>query len=623
MSDYDKQTQYLIREIREEISQDTSSVEKGALFLEWVLKSMFGKVESEVGRDLESEVGRDLESGDVLILDGKDDGGIDACFIENNELNIIQAKYNQSHSKESINYFIKQIKDLFIEEKKLSARVNEVIQRIADNEITNLKIYYITDGADTLTQYNELINEGNYYIEFKALGIKDIVEYLKQRYAPIPEQIKKDFKIMVESYFINREKNTIVAEVSVKEIAKLVWNGKDYLYHSNIRNHLGNNKVNKKIQETIQGNAKDFWFYNNGITIVCNSFEKDDSHYKNGAAKVTINTPQIVNGCQTTKTIFKYMYPRNRKREDFDTTEGTILVKIIKDTNEKRKAITRYTNSQTAVSGKDFYALEEYQQKLRSRFEDLGYNYEIQTKAYIDREYRGKQEYDYLFDESFTRRKTRSSTMSKKMGNKINVNESTQAYVAGMLGKPGKATSKSNYAPGTNLYEQIYNNESSPEDPRYFLFPFGIVYYFKKIKNNNSADGKSRSLFFCQVYFKVLLEIFKKFKAIDASASNFIDSITFEEQQKNIIIIDSIIQNKELNKRILDISEEIVIDFFLDGKIKELIGDNLPKFLKNAIETSNDSKMVLNNQIDKQLKYKCKDMFERVDLKRLFDKEIQ
>lgn len=586
------------------------STDKGQQFLLWVLNTIFGKVETELDGDFDRE--------DVVILDGKDDGGIDACFIEGNELYIIQTKYNSSHSPESVSHFIEQMKRLLIENKGASARVNDVLERSIEKDITKIKLFYITNGVERLENTNPDFKDSMFYIEYNALGMHNIVEYISERYAPIPHQIQKKFDIIAEKSFVNRENNTIVAEVSIKEIAKLVWKGKDYLYHSNIRNHLGNNKVNKRIQKTIKETPKDFWFYNNGVTIVCNSFDIDSHFYRNGGAKVTIDTPQIVNGCQTTKTIFNYMYPKNKKIEDFNNIEGTILVKIIKDTNNKRKDITRYTNSQTAVSGKDFYALEEYQLMLKRRFKELGYNYEIQTKAFIDKEYVGNTEYDYLFDDNFTRRKSRKNTITKKMGNKINVNESTQAYVAGFLFRPGKARSKSNYAPGTSLYEKIYNDESSPEDARYFLFPFALMYYYKKTKNKNNNQGRSKCLFFCNVYFKVMLEVFKQMDKIDKDADNFIESLSIVQQKENIDIIDKIIKNQRLNKMLLDIAEDIVIDFFLDGKITEMIGDNLPKFLKAAIESSIEAKEVLKNQINKQLFHKS-DVLNDVELKELFE----
>ena len=77
----------------------------------------------------------------------------------------------------------------------------------------------------------------------------------------------------------------------------------------------------------------------------------------------------------------------------------------IEDINStKRKKITRYTNSQTAVTGKDFFALEDFHYQLQKDFLKLGYNYIIQRKDKIDRKDKkqGNKNYSYLFAKKFS-----------------------------------------------------------------------------------------------------------------------------------------------------------------------------------------------------------------------------
>ena len=124
---------------------------------------------------------------------------------------------------------------------------------------------------------------------------------------------------------------------------------------------------------------------------------------KNGGASMVIETPQIVNGCQTSSTIYSLW--KNQTIEERNNQEGTILIKIIEDINStKRKKITRYTNSQTAVTGKDFFALEDFHYQLQKDFLKLGYNYIIQRKDKIDRKDKkqGNKDYAYLFDRKFS-----------------------------------------------------------------------------------------------------------------------------------------------------------------------------------------------------------------------------
>lgn len=161
-----------------------------------------------------------------------------------------------------------------------------------------------------------------------------------------------------------------------------------------MRQYLQRTKVNAGIRHTIQNSPELFWLYNNGITIVC-----DDFYEHNGA--ICIETPQIVNGCQTAKSIYEVL---SRKTEnERKAIEGHVLVRIMKGADEKeREDITKYTNTQNAVRGKDFYSLEKFHQKLQKEFKRLGYFYEIQRGSFASlrpsdkAKYSGISHYKYL-----------------------------------------------------------------------------------------------------------------------------------------------------------------------------------------------------------------------------------
>ena len=116
-----------------------------------------------------------------------------------------------------------------------------------------------------------------------------------------------------------------------------------------------------------------------------------------------VTAPQIVNGCQTSSVI-ELCYYELPTEEQQNSQEGTILVKIIKDPNDKkRKNITKYTNSQTAVTGKDFFALEDFHHILQKSFENYGYNYEIQRGSNREKKkkFNGINKYSHLFNTKF------------------------------------------------------------------------------------------------------------------------------------------------------------------------------------------------------------------------------
>ncbi len=73
----------------------------------------------------------------------------------------------------------------------------------------------------------------------------------------------------------------------------------DQLYEKNVRRFLGGRgRINKAMQLTLQSAPEQFGLYNNGITLVVKGFE----HNINNTYELI--DPYVVNGCQTTKTIW-------------------------------------------------------------------------------------------------------------------------------------------------------------------------------------------------------------------------------------------------------------------------------------------------------------------------------
>ncbi len=174
----------------------------------------------------------------------------------------------------------------------------------------------------------------------------------------------------------------------------------DQLYEKNVRRFLGGRgRVNKAMQATLQVAPEQFGLYNNGITLVVKGFERT------GADSLDLLEPYIVNGCQTTKTIWEVFHKRLESggqgtdpdleawRTKADT--GVVVMKIVKvgDNGESLlRAITRYTNSQNAVSEKDFLTLEsDFQRWAREMADRYNIFLEVQRGGWDSRRALQKQ----------------------------------------------------------------------------------------------------------------------------------------------------------------------------------------------------------------------------------------
>ncbi len=133
------------------------------------------------------------------------------------------------------------------------------------------------------------------------------------------------------------------------------------------------------MQATLRDAPERFGLYNNGITIVVHGYSLDQDG-------ITLTEPYIVNGCQTTRTIWEVFHQRygaggtgvNPEIEAWKAraADGVVVAKIVRvgDSGDALlQAITGYTNSQNAVREKDFLALtvdfRTWQRALADQFD--------------------------------------------------------------------------------------------------------------------------------------------------------------------------------------------------------------------------------------------------------------
>ena len=137
------------------------------------------------------------------------------------------------------------------------------------------------------------------------------------------------------------------------------------LFFKNIRNPLIQSKINQLIESTVTDNAPYFWYYNNGITAITNGIDE----LGNNAEQLEIEGLQVINGAQTFYSIYRaYLNAstRHRKRMNEDTF---ITFRLIRSAGEDFNLnVTRFTNSQNPISGRDFHANDAIQERLQNEF---------------------------------------------------------------------------------------------------------------------------------------------------------------------------------------------------------------------------------------------------------------
>jgi len=169
-----------------------------------------------------------------------------------------------------------------------------------------------------------------------------------------------------------------IGRLPVTEVANIMRSHGERLLERNIRRYLGlhGNRVNEGIRRTLNSDsAANFYFFNNGLTLVCNDFSYNalqESDYQ-----LKVENLQIVNGGQTCMTILKTLDEMEALGVPLPK-DASVLVRVYKlpkDNEDLVLQITHATNSQNPVDLKDLRANDDKQRSLETSIDALGYTY--------------------------------------------------------------------------------------------------------------------------------------------------------------------------------------------------------------------------------------------------------
>lgn len=158
-----------------------------------------------------------------------------------------------------------------------------------------------------------------------------------------------------------------------------------YLFESNVRDFMGLNRVNEDIAHTLSDqDAPDFWWLNNGITILATSAWSTSS-------TLHMENVQIVNGLQTTESIYRhfsdqqmpYLIGGGTVRDS--SMRRSVMVKVITSSDEEaRDRIVRATNNQTSIEQISLHATEKIHRDIEEALYRAGFHYERRKNYYFN-----------------------------------------------------------------------------------------------------------------------------------------------------------------------------------------------------------------------------------------------
>jgi hypothetical protein len=156
----------------------------------------------------------------------------------------------------------------------------------------------------------------------------------------------------------------------VKFISDETGNLMTRIFEANVRAYQGEVEVNKEIAASLTTATPgvDFWWLNNGVTIVA-----DEAGYTNN--QLVIKNPLVVNGLQTSHEIHGAKLAVDDAR--------TILIRVVTETDAvKRDQIIRATNRQTNINNSSFRASEPIHKEIEDFLLTRGYFYDRRKNAH-------------------------------------------------------------------------------------------------------------------------------------------------------------------------------------------------------------------------------------------------
>ncbi len=354
--------------------------------------------------------GKSVHAFDPIdVVDGGQDKQMDVFTIEEQgdsaDVFILQTKFTDSFSSNVLVQLGNGLKWVFQRPRKdLDTLTNTALRdkileyRALQSSLgpSNIRVHvrFVTNGgaaktSDEFQQELKGIREAYGSNDtFEAFSIEPIgfdeLTHLSKMQERQTRRVDADLKIKYDANnpslikYYAQDLQGLVCSIPAAEIARLVNDNPDgAVFDLNIRRFLGSRgAVNKDIQTTCTSveSSYEFWFLNNGITIVCDKFDPvtdpDNAHVK-------LQNLQIVNGCQTATTIALAQKNGNLAQD------VRILTRIYQTQDPKLvDKIVLTTNNQNQISSRDLRANDPVQVDMERAFEIYGYYYERKPRQF-------------------------------------------------------------------------------------------------------------------------------------------------------------------------------------------------------------------------------------------------
>ena len=345
--------------------------------------------------------GIDYESAAQTVTDGYHDMGIDAVYNDTTQkkLILVQSKWrkdgNGGISQEEANTFVAGVKRLINFDfsgcnAKLAAKQQEITSAIRDMDY-QIEMIFCHTGSQNIDTYalrpvNELLgqvneDEATELLVFIESKLQDLYDYLAN--GQNSDNIVLDDVLLNNWGTVDAPYKAYYGTIPVAAIGEWYRQYGNRLFAKNIRYYKGSTEVNQGIKEVLKTEPDKFFYYNNGIKILCKKITKKAAYSTDrNTGLFVLEGVSLVNGAQTTGTIGS-VYAETPEL----LSSACVYIQMIdlSESNEGQASqITKLSNTQNRIEGKDFASLDPNQERLRMELSLGGIQYLYKAGAKID-----------------------------------------------------------------------------------------------------------------------------------------------------------------------------------------------------------------------------------------------
>ncbi|MGA3525062.1 AIPR family protein [Melissospora conviva] len=314
------------------------------------------------------------------VVDGSGDNGLDAVVIDDahRQVILVQSKWdgtgNRGLGLGDARNFVAGFKDLLDLKftrftPALQAQEEVITAALDDPDISFLLVVATTGRAELAHPVREVfedvlkeMNENRQTVSVEILGLNEFHALI----AGGVDGSRVSLKATLENWGVTGEPyEAYYGVVSAESIADWYERNGDRLFSQNIRKSLGRTSVNDSLIDTLLHEPENFWYFNNGVTALCESVKKTARGATSRTfAEFQLSGVSVVNGAQTVASI------HSAARKDPDSVgRAKVWVRFISlegCPSDFDAAVTRATNTQNTVESRDFVALDPEQSRLRT-----------------------------------------------------------------------------------------------------------------------------------------------------------------------------------------------------------------------------------------------------------------